>query len=129
MSLEVQRQLPFGLEVNSISLNSLSRTWEPKTRRKSGANFLPGHDRGRILVDVAAILADGGKAIAGIAGLRHQSQVLGPVAAPPTVWRTLKQDSPTLKQAGVAPLVLMTGVAVGLTVVAMWWFDRRDIPQ
>lgn len=52
-------------------------------------NFNPGHDRGRVLSDVAVMLADGGEAIVDIDVLRHQSSVLGPVASPPTVWRTL----------------------------------------
>jgi hypothetical protein len=37
------------------------------------------------------MLADGGEAIADIDVLRHQSQVLGAVASPPTVWRTLDE--------------------------------------
>ncbi|MBF4160056.1 IS1380 family transposase, partial [Nocardioides acrostichi] len=62
-------------------------------------NFNPGHDRGRVLGDVAVMLADGGEAIADIDVLRHQAGVLGPVASAPTVWRTLKQVSPArLKQ-------------------------------
>jgi hypothetical protein len=57
-------------------------------------NVSPGHDRGRVFADVAVMLADGGEAIADIDVLRHQSGVLGPVASPPTVWRTLKQVTP-----------------------------------
>lgn len=53
-------------------------------------NFVPGHDRGRVLADVAVMLTDGGEAIAAIDVLRHQAGVLGPVASAPTVWRTLK---------------------------------------
>ena len=49
--------------------------------------FVPGHDRGRVLVDVATMLVAGGEAIADIDTLRHQDQVLGPVASPATVWR------------------------------------------
>jgi len=56
--------------------------------------FVPRHDRGRVLVDVAVMLADGGEAIADIDVLRHQSQVLGPVASAPTVWRTLDELTP-----------------------------------
>ncbi|MDQ6524278.1 hypothetical protein RB608_11735 [Nocardioides sp. LHD-245] len=41
-------------------------------------HFVPGHARGRVLVDVAVMLADGGEAIADIDVLRHQSGVLGP---------------------------------------------------
>ena len=55
------------------------------------ANFIPVHDRGRVLADVAVMLADGGEAIADIDVLRHQCGVLGRVASPPTVWRTLDE--------------------------------------
>jgi hypothetical protein len=54
-------------------------------------SFVPLHDRGRVLADVAVMLADGGEAIADIDVLRHQAGVLGPVASPPTVWRTLDE--------------------------------------
>jgi len=39
------------------------------------------HDRGRVLADVAVMIADGGEAIADIEVLRHQEPVLGPVAS------------------------------------------------
>ncbi len=54
-------------------------------------SFEPVHDRGRVLTDVAVMLADGGEAIADIDVLRHQGGVLGPVASPPTVWRALDE--------------------------------------
>ena len=57
-------------------------------------SFRPGHDRGRVLVDLAVLLADGGEAIADIDVLRHQDQVLGPVASAPTVWRALDELTP-----------------------------------
>lgn len=57
-------------------------------------SFTPVHDRGRVLVDVATMLAGGGEAIADIDTLRHQGQVLGPVASAPTVWRALDELSP-----------------------------------
>jgi hypothetical protein len=57
-------------------------------------SFTPVHDRGRVLVDVAVMIADGGEAIADIDVLRHQRQVLGPVASPPTVWRALDEVTP-----------------------------------
>jgi Transposase DDE domain group 1 len=57
--------------------------------------FTAGHDRGRVLVDVATMIAAGGEAIADIDTLRHQDQVLGPVASPPTVWRALDELTPT----------------------------------
>lgn len=57
-------------------------------------NFIPLHDRGQVLVDVAVMIADGGEAIADIDVLRHQSGVLGAVASAPTVWRTLDEVTP-----------------------------------
>ncbi len=47
-----------------------------------------------MLVDLAVLLSDGGEAIADIDVLRHQRQVLGPVASAPTVWRTLHDLTP-----------------------------------
>ena len=60
-------------------------------RRRS---FTPVHDRGRVLVDVAVMLTDGGEAISDIEVLRHQTPVLGPVASAPTVWRALDELTP-----------------------------------
>lgn len=54
-------------------------------------SFAPVHDRGRVLVDVAVMIADGGEAIADIDVLRHQEPVLGAVASPATVWRALDE--------------------------------------
>lgn len=39
--------------------------------------FVPGHDRGRVLVDVATMIAAGGEAIADIDTLRHQQRCWG----------------------------------------------------
>ena len=68
------------------------------TNSLSGAlarrSFVPVHDRGRVLVDVAVMIADGGEAIADIDVLRHQADVLGPVASAPTVWRVLDELTP-----------------------------------
>ena len=48
-----------------------------------------GHDPGRIAVDLAVMLADGGQAIADLAVLRGQSELFGLVASDPTAWRLL----------------------------------------
>jgi hypothetical protein len=48
-----------------------------------------GHDPGRIAVDLAVMLADGGEAISDLAVLRDQAQLFGPVASDPTAWRLL----------------------------------------
>ncbi len=57
-------------------------------------SFSPVHDRGRVLTDVAVMLADGGEAITDLDVLRHQSPVLGPVTSAPTVWRALDELTP-----------------------------------
>lgn len=49
----------------------------------------PTHDRGRVLVDLAVMIADGGEAICDIDVLRHQGEVFGPVASAATCWRAL----------------------------------------
>lgn len=51
----------------------------------------PAHDRGRVLVDLAVMIADGGEAICDIDLLRHQREVFGPVASDTTVWRVLDE--------------------------------------
>jgi hypothetical protein len=48
-----------------------------------------GHDRGKVLVDAAVMLADGGETISDMAVLRDQPALFGEVASHPTVWRTL----------------------------------------
>ncbi|MBT2505907.1 IS1380 family transposase [Streptomyces sp. ISL-98] len=48
-----------------------------------------GHDPGRIMTDLAVMLADGGETITDLAVLRDQSGVFGPVASTPTAWRLL----------------------------------------
>jgi hypothetical protein len=48
-----------------------------------------GHDPGRVAVDVAVMLADGGQAITDLAVLRDQPGLFGAVASDPTAWRVL----------------------------------------
>jgi Transposase DDE domain group 1 len=56
-----------------------------------------GHDPGRVALDVAVMLADGGEAIADLAVLRGQPELFGPVASDATVWRVLDSlDEPAL---------------------------------
>jgi hypothetical protein len=45
------------------------------------------HDPGRVLVDLAVVIADGGEAISDIATLADQAAVFGPVASDSTCWR------------------------------------------
>ncbi len=53
-----------------------------------------GHDPGRIAVDLAVMLADGGEALADLALLRDQREVFGPVASTATAWRLLADIGP-----------------------------------
>jgi hypothetical protein len=48
-----------------------------------------GHDPGRVVLDLAVMLADGGEAISDPAVLRNQSDLFGPVSSDPTAWRVL----------------------------------------
>ncbi len=48
-----------------------------------------GHDPGRVAVDLAVMIADGGQAIADLAVLRDQAVLFGAVASDPTAWRLL----------------------------------------
>jgi hypothetical protein len=63
---------------------ALSAAMAPTKQRRRG------HDRGEVLVDVAVMLADGGKRISDLATLRDQPGLFGEVASHPTVWRTLE---------------------------------------
>lgn len=58
--------------------------------------FAPGHDRGRVLVDLATMVTAGGEAIAYIGTLRHQQGVLGPVVSAPMAWRALDELTPAV---------------------------------
>jgi hypothetical protein len=53
--------------------------------------FVPVHDRGRVLVDTAVLIADGGRVLSDLATLRDQGELYGPVASDPTLWRTLDE--------------------------------------
>lgn len=49
----------------------------------------PIHPPGRVLADLAVMLADGGDCLADLAGLRDQAGLFGPVASHPTSYRVL----------------------------------------
>jgi len=62
-----------------------------------------GHDPGRVAVDLAMMLADGGETIADLAVLRNQADLFGPVASDPTAWRLLSDlDAEALARLRVA---------------------------
>jgi hypothetical protein len=69
---------------------ALSRAMAPTKQRQRG------HDRGQVLVDLAVMLADGGKTISDLATLRNQPALFGEVASTPTAWRTLEAVGPEL---------------------------------
>ena len=54
------------------------------------------HAPGRVLTDLAVLLADGGEAISDLAVLRHQPHLFGPVASTPTAWRVLDSVDDTV---------------------------------
>lgn len=62
----------------------LSAAMAPTKQRRRG------HDRGRVLVDLAVSIADGGETISELAVLRDQPDLFGQVASTPTAWRTLE---------------------------------------
>src|SRR5260221_13128641 len=49
--------------------------------------FVPVHDRGRVLADLAVAIADGATVISDFAVLSGQREVLRPGASMPTAWR------------------------------------------
>jgi hypothetical protein len=51
----------------------------------------PGHDRGRLLAQVAVMLAGGGECVADMAALRDQADLFGEVASAPTIWRAVHE--------------------------------------
>jgi hypothetical protein len=58
-----------------------------------------GHDRGRLLGQVAVMLAAGGRCVADMAALRDQPDVFGDVASAPTIWRTFDNIDDTVLHA------------------------------
>ena len=64
--------------------DGLSAAMAPTKQRRRG------HDRGRVLVDLAVMLADGGEAISDLVVLRDQPNLFGEVASVATAWRTLE---------------------------------------
>jgi hypothetical protein len=64
------------------------------TRNFSGAlasGRLLGHDRGRVLADLACMIADGGRGISDFRVLADQADAFGQVASVPTAYRTLTE--------------------------------------
>jgi hypothetical protein len=49
------------------------------------------HRSGKVLADLAVMLADGGDCLSDLAVLRDQPGLFGPVASTPTAWRVLER--------------------------------------
>jgi hypothetical protein len=54
------------------------------------------HNPGRVLTDLAVLLADGGRSISDLAVLRDQPVLFGPVASTATAWRVLDKVDPAM---------------------------------
>jgi hypothetical protein len=52
---------------------------------------LGGHDRGRVLSDLACAIADGARVISDFRVMGDQRELFGPVASVPTAWRALRE--------------------------------------
>ncbi len=52
---------------------------------------LGGHDRGRVLADLACAIADGARVISDFRVMGDQRELFGPVASVPTAWRALSE--------------------------------------
>ena len=75
----------------------LSKALSPLVKRRRR------HDPGRVLVDLAVTLADGGECIADLATLRQQPDLFGQVASTPTAWRVLDSiEEPLLERLQLA---------------------------
>lgn len=69
----------------------------------AGRQRRSAHAPGRVLADLAVMLADGGVAIGDLAVLRDQPDLFGPVASAATAWRVLDAiEEPLLDQVKVA---------------------------
>lgn len=76
-----------------------------------------GHDPGRVTVDLAVMLADGGETITDLALLRDQREMFGPVASTPTAWRVL---------ADIGPAALAALRAARTTARETAWLQTAD---
>jgi hypothetical protein len=63
---------------------ALSEAMAPTKQRRRG------HDRGKVLVDMAVAIADGATTLSDLRVLADQPQLFGQVASVPTTWRTLE---------------------------------------
>ncbi len=82
-----------------------------KALRRRG--FSPVHDRGRVLVDTAVCIADGGRVLSDLATRRDQAELFGSVASDATLWRALAEiDEDQRERIASAGAHLPPGVGV-----------------
>ena len=72
--------------------SALSEAMAPTRTRRSA------HDPGKVLVDLAVMLADGGDCLSDLAVLREQAAILGPIASDPTAWRVVDSVTKQLRE-------------------------------
>jgi len=76
-----------GSLADSLGLGSaLTSCIKPTSQRA------PRHDRGKVLVQMALVLAGGGESCADVEHLRAQSELFGAVASDSTVYRTFHES-------------------------------------
>lgn len=70
-------------------------TWALSSRLAGVKQRRRGHDPGRVIVDLAVMLADGGECVSDLAAVREQSPLFGEVASDSTAFRTIDRIATT----------------------------------
>jgi Transposase DDE domain group 1 len=74
--------------------DQLGLSWAYSAAVPCSGERAPVHDRGRLLAQVAVMLANGGRCVADMATLRDQPALFGTVASDPTIWRCFDTIDP-----------------------------------
>jgi hypothetical protein len=80
-----------GNLADRLGLTSAYSTAVPWTGERA-----PGQDRGRLLAQVAVMLAGGGECVTDMAALRDQPELFGDVASSATIWRAVREIDETV---------------------------------
>ena len=94
-----------------------------------------GHDPGRVIRDLAVMLADGGECVSHLGGVRNQEALFGPVASDSTAFRVVEPDRVGARAAGSTAGVACSGARPVLEACGCAWSrsvdDRsgRDVGQ
>ncbi len=73
-----------------LTADRVGLTWA-LSKALARPGFWPVHDRGRVLTDLAVMIAGGGTTLSQIDTLRHQGELFGSVTSDTTVWRALEE--------------------------------------